>query len=142
MNTIVISLSISFPILIYYYYYKQKRDQQSVWLSDIAEEVHKLVSQASINQEEQILLMRVTNYLCRSILIPYRSMHHELYEIAKLAPWLFDKCYAYEASKRKPWIWERTSGSLPDKVDILKRADYLFPVQKEVGRPKWKNRSK
>lgn len=47
-----------------------------------------------------------------------------------------DKCYAYEASKRKPWIWERTSGSLPDKVDILKRADYLFPVQKEVGRPK------
>lgn len=136
MNTIVILLSISFPILIYYYYYKRKRDQQSVWLSDIAEEVHKLVSQASINQEEQILLMRVTNYLCRSILIPYRSMHHELYEIAKLAPWLFDKCYAYEASKRKPWIWERVSGSLPDKVDILKRADYLFPVQKEVGRPK------
>jgi len=136
MNTIVILLSISFPILIYYYYYKRKRDQQSARLSDIAEEVHKLVSQPSINQEEQILLMRVTNYLCRSILIPYRSMHHELYEIAKLAPWLFDKCYAYEASKRKPWIWEKSSSSLPDKVDILKRADYLFPAQKEVGRPK------
>ncbi|MBE6164298.1 MAG: hypothetical protein E7156_03110 [Streptococcus gallolyticus] len=136
MNTIVIPLSISFPILIYYYYYKRKRDQQSARLSDIAEEVHKLVSQASINQEEQILLMRVTNYLCRSILIPYRSMYHELYEIAKLAPWLFNKCYAYEASKRKPWFWERSSSNLPDKVDILKQADCLFPTQKEVGSPK------
>lgn len=95
-----------------------------------------MVSQASINQEEQILLMRVTNYLCRSILIPYRSMYHELYEIAKLAPWLFDKCYAYEASKRKPWIWERSSSSLPDKVDILKQADCLFSTQKEVGSSK------
>ncbi|MDU6445194.1 hypothetical protein [Streptococcus sp.] len=113
-----------------------ERDQQSVGLSDIAEEVHKLVSQPSINQEEQILLMRVTNYLCRSILIPYRSMHHELYEIAKLAPWLFDKCYAYEASKRKPWLWERPSSSFPDKADILKRVDCLFPAQKEIERPR------
>lgn len=115
---------------------KSKKKQQSLYLSDIAEEMHQLVSQTQITQEQQLLLMRLTNYLCRSILISYRSMHHELYELAKLAPWLFDKCYAYEASKRKPWIWERTSSSLPDKVDILKRADYLFPAQKEIERPR------
>lgn len=115
---------------------KSKKKQQSLYLSDIFEEMHQLVSQTQITQEQQLLLMRLTNYLCRSILIPYRSMHHELYELAKLAPWLFDKCYAYEASKRKPWIWERTSSSLPDKVDILKRADYLFSAQKEIERPR------
>lgn len=114
----------------------QKKKRQAIFLRDIAEEVHKLVSQPSINQKEQILLMRVTNYLCRSILIPYRSMHHELYEIAKLAPWLFDKCYAYESSKRKPYFWERVTSDFPDKLEILKRADALFPTRKEIKRPR------
>ena len=80
--------------------------------------------------------MTIFKFSMSQTIFQNQTINHELYEIAKLAPWLFDKCYAYEASKRKPWIWERTSGSLPDKVDILKRADYLFPVQKEVGRPK------
>lgn len=99
--------------------------------------MHQLVSQTPITQDQQVLFMRLTNYLHRSILTPYRSMYHELYEIAKLAPQLFDECYAYEASKRKPHFWEKTTSSLPDKVEILKRANDLFPTRKEIRRVKW-----
>lgn len=81
--------------------------------------------------------MRVTNYLCRSFVFPYQSMYHELYEIAKLAPWLFDKLYAYESGKRNPYFGERTSSVLPTKLDILTQADCLFPTLKEIRRPKW-----
>lgn len=137
MDTIVITLSISVFTLSCYHYYKRKKKQQSIWLSDIAEEMHQFVSQVSITQEQQLLLMRLTNYLCRSFVFPYQSMYHELYEIAKLAPWLFDKLYAYESSKRKPYFWERTSSVLPAKIDILTQADYLFPTLKEVRRPEW-----
>ncbi|MBY5050948.1 hypothetical protein [Streptococcus agalactiae] len=130
-------MAITDSTLSYYHYYKRKKKQQSICLSNIAEEIHNLVSKPSIIQEEQVLLMRVTNYLCRSFVFPYQSMYHELYEIAKLAPWLFDKLCAYESGKRKPYFGERTSNVLPTKLDILTQADCLFPTLKEIRRPKW-----
>lgn len=120
-----------------YHYYKRKKRKQAIYLSDIAEEMHQFVSQTPITQEQQLLLMRLTNYLCRSIVCPYRYVYLELYEIAKVAPWLFDKLYAYESSKRKPYFWERVTSDFPDKLEILNRADALFPTRKEIRRPKW-----
>ncbi len=132
MNTILITISISVLVLGYYHYYKQKKRQQTIYLSDIVEEIHQLVSQMIIMQGQQLLLMRLSNYLCRSITCPYRDVYIEIYEIAKVAPWIFDKLYAYESSKRKPYFWERETIDFPTKFEILKRADSLFPTHKEI----------
>ena len=113
-----------------------KKKQQLRYLKGITEEIHYLVSQESLSQEEQVLLTRVTNYLSRSITTPYRDFYLEFWEIAKMAPWLFDKCYAYESSKRKAYIWESMTSSLPSKHEILQCANCLSSVCKEVKRPK------
>lgn len=44
MDTILITLSISVSTLSYYHYYKRKKKHQSICLSNIAEEIHNLVS--------------------------------------------------------------------------------------------------
>lgn len=105
----------------------RKKKQINV-LSDVCNEMHLIVSKKECSEEDLMLLRNLTNYLTRTLSCPYRAIYHEMYVIAQMAPWIFEKIYTYESDKRAPYPWERLNWKhdFPTKEKIVVHASKVF----------------